>query len=200
MPPTDNQSVNTVWATQTEARLPTFLTLPSGQTCYATAIGLGGVIEAGLLGEADSLTAFVGSEYLRKVRGVKGRPDGEEMDTAKLLKDPEVLRKIMRLVDQVCPMVVKDPELRYHLEMVDGTERVIPAEDRVPGLIYTDVVGVEDKMFLFNFAVSGMRDAQKFRQESQALVATVEDVASVPDDTQSAAQPRAKRRRPPRRR
>lgn len=201
MPPTEPQQVNTVWAEAATHSGPTFLTLPSGQTCWAIPIGLAGVIESGVLGEADSLTAFVGSQYLRKVRGANGRADTTEIDPHKLAANPGVMGKVIKLVNQVTPMVVKQPEVRCHFTLDDKGESVrVPDDKRKPGVIYTDVIGIEDQMFLFNFAMGGMRDAAKFREGAAAAVATVEDGEGISHDPQSTTPPRAKRKRPPRRR
>jgi len=205
MPPANNgqqQQVNNVWGKSALGKR-TFLTFPSGQTGYATPIGLQGVMEAGLIGEADSLTAFVGREYVRKVRGAKGKPDGEELDTKLLMKSPDALKKIVKLVDAVVPLTMVEPVVLCHYEVLNpGTPeedtRMIPQSERVPDGIYTDMIGIEDKMFLFHFAVSAVKDAESFREASQDALGDLADGEGVPDHTEQPA--RAKRRRPPRRR
>lgn len=202
MPPTpqeETQVVNNVWGTSPLGGAPTFLTFPSGQTGYAKAVGLQGIMEAGLLGEADSLTAYVGREHVRRVRGAKGRPDGEEMNAETLMRDPSALKKIVKLVDSVAPLVMAEPKVLCHFEVLpDGDTKMIEPSDRVPGAIYTDQLPLEDKMFLFQFATSGVTDAQSFRQESAAAVGAVVDGQGVQSPTVASAG--QKRRRPPRRR
>jgi len=224
MPPTNDPAhvVNDVWATS-KLTETSFITLPSGQTCKAKPIGLQGIMEAGLIGEADSLTAYVGKEYLRKVRGAKGKPDGEEVDVQKLMKSPDALKKIVMLVDKVTPMVVTEPVVLRHFEdiEVDGKSdtRMIPPEERLcrcgmredsnehhdhnghtfNSAIYTDMIQIEDKMFLFNFALAGVKDAESFREESAAALGVVADGQDVPGHTQSSASP-GRRSRPKRRR
>lgn len=198
-------AVNNVWG-QSNLNTKVFLTMPSGQTCWARVIGLQGVLESGVMGEADSLTAFVGREYIRKVRGAKGRPDTEEIDPDKLMKDPAILQKIVKMVDGLMPHVVADPPVACHYSKVplaDGgeTTAMIPQEDRLPGVIYTDMIGLEDKMFLFNFAMSAVKDAETFRQQSQSAMGNVADGQDVPSQAQHPGGSRAQRRqRPPRRR
>lgn len=210
MPPTNDgvttpPEVNNVWG-QLSLGKTTFLTLPSGQTCHAKPVGLQGILETGMLGEADSLTAFVGKEYVRKVRGAKGRADAEEIDPQLLLRSPKTLQKIMKMVDGLTPHVIVAPHVYCHYEVVNpGTAeedtRMIPEAERVPGGIYTDVLPLEDKMFLFNFALSGVKDAQSFREGSSAAMGNVADGESLQYDPQPDGENRsARRRRPSRRR
>jgi hypothetical protein len=199
------QTVNSIWGRSTLGT-EVFITLPSGQTCYARVIGMQGVLEAGVLGEADSLSAFVGREYIRKVRGAKGRPDSEEIDPKKLMSDPKSLQKIVKMVDGLTPHVVSRPEVRCHYEVLNqGTDKedtkMIPKGERQPGVIYTDMIPLEDKMFLFNFAMSGVKEVETFRQESARAMGDVVDGEGVSSETQHPDGNRASRRkRPPRRR
>jgi len=203
MPPTndDTQQVNNVWGQQ-KLNVTSFLTLPSGQTCHAKPVGLQGIMEAGLLGGADSLTAFVGRHHLKKRKGANGVSEGkDELDTASLMRDPATLQKIVKLIDQAVPMVVTSPKVACHFSVDErGDTKMIASNDRDPDLIYTDQIGLEDKMFLFNFATGGVRDAESFRQESRAAVGDVADVQGVSDHTQPAGENRAERRKRPSRR
>jgi hypothetical protein len=226
MPPTQDQ-VNDVWG-QSKLTETQFLTLPSGQTCQAKPIGMEGVFQSGIMGAADSLTAYVGKEYIRKVRGAKGKADAEEINVQALMKDPAALGRIVLMVDTITPLVVTEPEvIRHFVDVeVDGKKdtRKIPEDERVcrecgvmrkdhdPEIrtevsqhhgwitaIYTDMIGMEDKMFLFHFALSGVRDVESFREAASAAMGTVEDGESVPVQAQSTGRPGGKRRRPPRR-
>lgn len=221
--PSNQEAVNNVWGQSTLGKR-IFLTLPSGQTCWAKPIGLQGVMETGILGEADSLSAYVGRQFVRKVRGGKGKPDTEEIDAKLLMKSPDTLKKIVKLVDGLTPLVVVEPKVLCHYEVTDrGTDkedtRMIPEAERVcaecgvtqqahkdqahgwVSAIYSDMVGLEDKMFLFNFAMSGVRDAESFRKESQSAVGDLADVEDLQGAAEHPTGNRAERRkRPPRRR
>lgn len=212
MPPTNEeemtlppqQTVNNVWGASTLGQR-TFLTMPSGQTCWAKVVGLQGVLETGVMGEADSLSAFVGKNYIRKVRGAKGKADGEAIDAASLMKSPETLKKIVKMVDGLVPYVVVEPSVRCHYETIQGEDgttdtRMIPPEDRESGYIYTDQIGLEDKMFLFNFAMSGVQDAESFREGSSRAVGHLADGEEVLDSAERLGGNRADRRQRPKRR
>lgn len=207
MPPTTpgtDQTINNVWG-QSNLGQQVFLTLPSGQQVWARVVGLQGVLETGVMGEADSLTAFIGKSFIRRVRGAKGKADAEEVDAAKLMQSPETLKKIVKMVDALTPHVVAEPTVKCHYEVLNpGTDkedtRMIPKEEREPGMIYTDQIGLEDKMFLFNFAMSGVKDAESFRSQSEATLGIVADGEDIPDQTQRVGGDRAERRKRPKRR
>lgn len=201
MPPTTDpaqpvETINSVWATAGLDQ-STFITLPSGQTCRARPIGMEGILASGLLGDADSLTGYVGKQHVRRVRGAKGVPDADEVDAKSVMKDPAALKKIVFLVDRLVPQVVVSPVVHLHFEFVaDGDTRMIPPEERVKGQIYTDMIGLQDKMYLFNFAMAGVIDLETFRKQSEDVVGTVDDGQGVPNNAQ---RPHARRQRPKRR-
>lgn len=208
MPPTPEETtpaINKVWGSSNVGKR-TFLTLPSGQTCWAVVLGLQGVLETGVLGEADSLTGFVGKEYVRKVRGAKGKPDGEELDAAKLMGNTDALHKILKMVDGLIPHIVVDPHVKCHWVKSETNPNdivMLTEQERRPDQVYTDMVPLEDKMFLFNFAMTAVQDAETFRQESARAMGDVVDGEDVPGEAQhpdgSRSERRGKRRRPSRR-
>lgn len=210
MPPTNEeetpQVVNNVWGMSSLGKY-VFLTCPTGQTVYAKVIGIEGVLKTGLMGEADSLTAFVGKHFVKQVREGKGAPPVEQIDAERLMKSPDMIAKIVKMVDGLMPHVITDPVVHCHYEVLNRglpneDTRMIPASERVPGGIYTDMIDLGDKMFLFNFALSGVKEAESFREQSQAALGHVADGEGVPIQAErthgSASKP--KRRRPPRRR
>lgn len=174
MPP-----VNNVWASQTPIGATEQLTLPSGQTCIARRLGMEGLIEAGILAEADSLSGLV-DQHVRKVRGAKGRTDGNELDERALLRDRDTMKAIITIADKAIPVVVAEPEVMLHYTTdSSGKTSMIPLEDREPGQVYTDMIGLEDKMFLFEWAVGSLSNLNTFRSQPGADVAGVGDGGGV---------------------
>jgi hypothetical protein len=206
MPPTPNdnepQTINNIWGSSALGKT-VFLTCPSGQTVYAKVIGLEGVVKTGVMGEADSLTAFVGKHFVKQVREGKGAPPTETIDADRLLKSPDMLQKIVKMVDALMPYVIADPVVKCHYAVLNaGTPQedtiMISLSDRVPGYVYTDQIDLPDKMFLFNFAMSGVADAESFRKESEAALGVVADGPGVPGEAKR-SNGSGKRRRPRRR-
>lgn len=183
MPPTNQ--VNNVWGQTAAEGTTVFLTTPSGQTCHATRMGLPGIVKAGVLGEADSLTAFVDKKHIKRVRGGKGVEDHDEINMESLMNDPDQLGKIVMLVDRVLPLVVQEPKVYLHFtdEKDDAGKDItvrVPDDQRETDGVYTDQIGLEDKMYLFNWTVGGTADAERFSGQTGAVVAAVEHGQGVP--------------------
>ncbi len=162
------------------------ITTPSGSQCSAERVGMTGLVRAGVLTEGDTLTDLVDKKHVRRVRGGK-TADHEQIDVMSLARDPEALGRVVMLVDRVMPFVVKDPVVRLHF--VEFTERApdgamtrrLTDEERATEIeisgscIWTDQIPLEDKMFIFNWAVGGSADAERFLSQSEGAVADVAD-------------------------
>lgn len=195
MPSTnENFEINNVWGQDPDEKVEQ-LTLPSGQTCLAKRPGLESLMFSGHLLDLDTLTATVDKKHIRRVRGGNGVSDGVDIDPASILKDPDALRKIIRLADSLLPQIVVEPKVAIHYTTDDeDVDHPIPKESRKPGLIYTDQIHYEDKMFLMQFGIGGTRDAEQFREQSGQAVASVvpiEGVQGAPERTR----PRKKSKR-----
>jgi hypothetical protein len=157
---------NNVWASNVPAGEAEELVMPSGQTCRAVKIGMEGLLAAGILTEADSLTALV-SRHTRKVRGAKGAADGQEIDTASMIRNPDALKTILMTCDKAIPLIVESPTVLCHFKTLDdGTTEKIPVNKRAkPPTVYTDQIDLEDKMFLFTWALGSVGAMEPFRDE-----------------------------------
>lgn len=168
------------------------LTLPSGNEADAIRVGMEGLVRAGIVAEGDSLTAVVDQKHIRRVRGGKGA-DRDEINAESLLNDPEAFGKVVMVVDRIMPHVLISPTVKLHFEDVpkpgpgQKSTRRLGEGERDPDQAYTDQIPMEDKMFLFNWAVGGTADAERFRRESDDIVADVEDGGDVPLSPQRAA-------------
>lgn len=164
--PSTHFTPNNTWASNPATGVEEEVTTPSGQTCRAKRMSIESMISAGLLAEADALTATI-TKHTRKVRGAKGKPDGEEVNTASLLKDPNAITDLITMVDKIVPHIVVSPSVQLHYtETTVGKTKVtkiIPAENRKNGIIYTDQIGLEDKMWLFDWASGGLNTMLAFR-------------------------------------
>lgn len=176
MPSSDNFAPNNVWASATPENAEEELTLPSGQTCRARRMSIEGVIQAGLIDQLDSLTGVVDG-YTRQVKGGKGIPDGTPVIDDALLKDTAALTAIIGMVDDLVPHIVVSPKVVPHWsERVVGKTKVrklIPVTDREPGVVYTDMIGLDDKMHLFDWALGGLEAFSSFRRDPDSHVGNV---------------------------
>jgi hypothetical protein len=130
------------------------------------------MIESGMLADVDTLTSQV-TKYTKKVKNKTGGKStapaitsADELDPSSLLKDPKGIQLMIGLMDQVIPAIVVSPEVTLHFTKVTvgktTVTKKIALEDREPGKVYTDQVGFEDKVFLFDWAAGGLGSMMKF--------------------------------------
>lgn len=166
---------NTVWGGTPSQSSEFELTTPTGQTCRARKMTIESMIELGILADADAITALV-SKHVRKVKGANGKADGTAVDERAMLADPAAIKSIIGLTDKVLPHVVISPPVVLHFkeETVgkttvtkaltnDEREELIAAQ---PGTVFTDQIGLEDKMFLFDWSAGGLQAMTNFRAGS----------------------------------
>lgn len=200
-------SVNNVWASNAPTGVPENLTLPSGQTCTAIRIGMEGLISAGILTEADSLTAFVVdgpvNDARSKLQGHRKSADKEAADQnarvmQEMINNPDALRALITMADKALPAIVQNPPVALHYmnggqpnqRSLTALERAQAKKDQ-PDLVFTDQVGFEDKIYLFNWAIGNLAALATFRDEPTTPVGNVADEPSVSRPTKST--PRRKR-------
>jgi len=136
------------------------LECPSGQLALVRRPGLEGLMSAGVLHQMDTLTPLI-EQHKANATGKRAKAVDEQNAMNEILKDPNKMTELIHLLDRVlCHCVVK-PEIE--MTPNDPTRRA-------PGVIYADQVDLEDKLFIFNFAVGGSRSVARFRSESSALV------------------------------
>lgn len=179
--PSDNFTPNNVWGSTAPEGSEEELTLPSGQTCRAKKVTVTSMIEAGILNNADSLTAMV-DQYTRTVKGGKVA-DGTPVVDNKILGDSKALKMMIEMADRSLPAIVVSPPVTLHFsERTVGKTTVtkkLTEEERdklraaTPGLIFTDQIDLEDKMELFEWGVGGLKAFSSFRQGSTADVGDV---------------------------
>lgn len=86
------------------------------------------------------------------------RPDLKEIEV-----NDQTLNDMLNLADAVVIYCVMEPKVTSNK---DATGAILPLEARDSDKLYVDEIDVEDKMFIFQFAVGGTRDIEQFRKES----------------------------------
>lgn len=183
----EDMEVNDVWGAQA---LTEKVTLPSGQIVIAQKIGMEQIMSTGAGDQMDTLTSYVLNEHIDRVRGPqdhkpkKSSQDDSsttEAEVEQIIKEhPEMVSSTLNMFDNLVPSIVVKPVVRIHTRKDEsGNVSTIPVDERVPGVVYTDRIGMEDKVFLFQWAVGGLPDPD-FREQPEQPVAAVEDVEQVP--------------------
>jgi hypothetical protein len=169
---------NNVWGSNPSEGSEEELTLPSGQTCRARKVTITSLIEAGIMNEADSLTAMV-DQHTRKIKGGKVA-DGTPVLDQSILRDSSAISAMIMMADRALPSIVVSPPVSLHFtETVVGRTKVtkkIPESERnamrlvQPGLVFTDQIDLEDKMHLFEWGVGGLKAFSSFRADTPSDV------------------------------
>lgn len=144
------------------------LKVPSGNVCLVRKPdGMRVFMSKGMI--PNSLMPIVQNAI---AEGTKG--NSKPVDPAKLmeevLSDPQKLADMIGLIDAVVVDTVLEPKVAAVPENYD---------DRDDDVLYVDDIDMDDKMFIFQFAVGGTRDLESFRREQESTMAVVSDGGEV---------------------
>lgn len=153
------------------------LELPSGNVALVKRPGPALLLQEGFL--PDSLSMIV-NETIRENKGMKPQ------DLSEIQNDPDKIVDMLEGIDRMIPMIVVEPPTLFHKTQVlddegnpvtkdNGQSKFedIPGEDRDDDYVYTDDIELDDKMFLFQFAVGGTRSYEQFREEQRVAMGDV---------------------------
>lgn len=144
------------------------LSLPSGNTCLARRVELRRLLNAGVI--PNSLMDIVKEALKGKKLAADTMADDIDLDPAKL-------NDMLAFMDQVVIDCVLNPKVRpipYRATGAGNGEKVVvPFEERDEEQLYIDEVDELDKQFVFNFAVGGTSDVERFRGEQEEQLASV---------------------------
>jgi hypothetical protein len=172
-PGTTEVTSASAWRAQTLGGTP--LRVPSGNVCLIKeSSGLHVFVQNGSI--PNALMPLI-DEAMKK-----GKPP-ESADLS-LEKNPDLLNDIVTLCDTVTLSLVLKPVVKPIPYLVNSEGRVardpegkpivLPSSQRETGdFIYVDEVDFEDKMFIFNYAVGGTTDLERFRQELNSSMESV---------------------------
>jgi hypothetical protein len=162
------------------------LTLPSENVCLVRRLQPEAFLTSGLI--PDSLSAMV-QEAIRSKKGLP--PDALQ----KITDDPKKLRQAMQMTDEVVCYVVVEPIVemppKCEYEMAGGKicDEYVDTDDkrhddkqhpdfhpfregaRDEDTLYVDEVSLDDKNFIFQYAMGGTADVKRFREEFGSNVA-----------------------------
>lgn len=153
---TPNPYAATTWSTSPYDDV----TMPSGQLAQVRKPGIQRLIGDGLLDSADTLSALVDQKHIKRV---KGKP---EVDGASLIKDPKNMLAVLDLVDKIVEHMIVQPTVKrpVMIDSVDETKnRPLLDNEREEDVVYTDAIDMGDRMFIFQYALGGSSDVERFR-------------------------------------
>lgn len=134
----------------------TLVAVPSGKTVRVRTPGMQVFLSQGVI--PNGLLPLI-------QEAMKGAELKEESVAEDLMGDPEKLREILDLADAVSLFCFIEPKLHKVPLDDEGNPTAIDSPDRDPNLLYVDEVDLNDKLFVFQFAVGGTASLENFRQE-----------------------------------
>jgi hypothetical protein len=154
------------------------LTLPSGHVVLAKRRGMDHFLEAGVV--PNSLMAIIQDQ----IDTAEDKPKKDlKKELEKMAGDQQRMADIVLLANNVVAECVLEPTVRLHtwtaqdvLEgIVEGDQvgKDIPGSERDEDIVYTDEVDMEDKFFIFTWAVGGTSNVERFRAERNAVLVDV---------------------------
>lgn len=177
--PKKNKSASSAAAFRKKSAAATQYTdLPSGNTVKVRPIPITDLLAENIL--PDALTAMV-QEMLSKQDGT-AKPEVSQEEVHSLMASPQKIAEMFDIFDRVAAKVVVEPDCQYHRRLVEGSDtewETIPEEERDEEVLYADDMDFDDKSFLFQFAVGGTKDLERFRAGSVAAVGSMAAVTSV---------------------
>jgi len=164
-------------------------TCPSGQMCKLRRLSIEKIAVMGLLDRMDILTNMM-NEYVadpaqgkkpqdRKKKALtkaqaKAQEDAENIKAvSNLFSNPAELSAMLGMVDKIVEAVVLAPDVVRPVYVDDdGVEQDL--ETREVGVVYTDMIAMQDRMAIFHTSFGDMGDLPTFREESEDAVGGVE--------------------------
>lgn len=159
------------WKSKTSSKENTELTLPSGNVALVRRIKPEAFLEGGMI--PDALAGMVQKAITSK----KGLPPKAVEEIA---SDPSKISAALEVFDRALVFCVVDPAVEMPLgcasceasytsvihidRKTTGFHRYVEPETDAE-VLYADAVDMEDKQFIFQWAVGGVQDISRFRGE-----------------------------------
>lgn len=133
------------------------------------------LINSGLLDDFDSLTGLVAT----KIEQIEGKSRISPESLKSMAAQTKQMMQGLELMDRLIEVVVVEPAVVWPalrdaagdvIRNDDGTAKILAEELRADDVVYTDDVDLEDRMFILQFAVGGVKDFEQFRREQQEFV------------------------------
>lgn len=154
------------------------LALPSGHVCVVKRVSMQTFIEKGMI--PNALLPIV----LKSTQG-EGMSKSQVAD---IMSDNERLKDMMNMADSVvCDVVVAPKITPNDVRDTITSDKSLTAAAKKKKLaehLFADEVDINDKMFIYQFAVGGSRDLETFRRGQDAPVAGVDGQQAVPTETE----------------
>lgn len=164
--------------------------LPSGLFVMMRRPGMEKFLASGYM--PDKMAAII-REQINSKSTKPTRPEDILGDEGMSMDD---VTEMMHAMDRITAYCITEPVVFWHMRPVveddkpvlddKGRNKLeeIPEEDRDEEIVYTDDIDLEDKQFVFQYAVGGTPDLTRFREQSASVVAALQPSGDVALPTQ----------------
>lgn len=174
-----NKAQADAWKKHASSNRPAELELPSGLTAIVRAPGMQSFLSRGMI--PNSLIPLIKEQLDAAAAKGKGKqqdkPAPPEQDPRKMMeeviKDPKKLQDMFALADAIALDVVVEPQLH---ELGEGDEY---DKDK----IYVSEIPLDDKMFIFSYAVGGAKQVESFRDGKASMLEPVQELPATASKT-----------------
>lgn len=147
------------------------VSVPSGNVARLRRPGMDTFIKLGMI--PNSMMSIIQRNITKAQRGQEPDEASVAAELAKLIEDPEKIADILGLADKVLCYCAVEPKVSMPPDDPD---------ERDNDVLYADEVDMDDKMFIFSWAVGGAEDLASFRSGQAAGVGAVPPGADVADE------------------
>lgn len=130
---------------------------PSGQLCRMKKLRPEELLETGILDKVTRLPGFA-EEHIQKAEG--------QPPTVSALPGKKEIQDLIEVLDKLIPVIVVKPSVHSVPP---------PEQERVPGVIYTDMIELGDRIAIMERAMTGVKRLDNFREQSGGVVSGVVD-------------------------
>lgn len=177
---------------KSSATLEQDLELPSGNIALVRRVTPEAFLASGTI--PDPLTNII----RESIHDKKGLPPSKIEEIA---TDPALIGSALQMMDSVLCFCVREPSVQMppkcrvcgfyytegnevHTNKQKDDYHDYQEDMRDPEILYADDVDLEDKFFIFQFAVGGTRDLERFRTQLSGGLGNVLDGEDVPDQAE----------------
>lgn len=164
------------------------LECPSGQTCLVRNLDMSDLIDMDIVDQADTLSGITAPDKKQPKDRQKSKKQQEQDQAREIMRDKQQFRTMSTIMERIVACVVLKPDVHLALKQDDDGNFVrLPDSERTNGVVYTDSIGFEDKMHIFQSVFSGVQNMASFREESEQSVGDMESEQNMDDTTKQSA-------------
>lgn len=146
------------------------LRVPSGNTCLVKPMNMQALMRNNLI--PNELM-----KVITEAMETRSAPDMSKMTDG---MNPDRMIQIMDTMDDVVRFMVVEPKL-HPVPPLDSEGNDV---NRDPSLLYIDEIDADDKTFIWQYAVGGTRNVEKFREGLDSYVGSLEQEQNVETSTE----------------